>query len=156
LTQATSFDKDVAYEFLGGKQKFKVVGRGNESDWDQLGWLRPRGATVLPYGVAPMGFRELDKQRSSDRAISDARKLRLRMALFGSAALITPMLVMALVPGLTTSLITTAAATLIFDTVFVIMGTDASGKDILTWTAAYTAVLVVFVGASLQGAITHS
>ncbi|KAH8894400.1 hypothetical protein GQ53DRAFT_839979 [Thozetella sp. PMI_491] len=152
LSQAIRFDKNVSYEFLGGKKEFQVHGRKKEARWDALSWIKQAhpGATVVPYGIGPLGFRELDKKRTSERAILDALRSRFYMALFGSVSLISPMLIMSLVPGLKTSLITTSVATVIFALIVVIYGTDASGKDVLAWTAAYTAVLVVFVGNSLQ------
>jgi VIT1/CCC1 family predicted Fe2+/Mn2+ transporter len=68
------------------------------------------------------------------------------MAVFGGLAVISPMLIMALVPGLVVSLVTTSVATAIFGAVMVIIGTDSSGKDVLASTAAYAAFLVVFIG----------
>jgi NAD/NADP transhydrogenase alpha subunit len=74
------------------------------------------------------------------------------MALFGGVALIAPMLIMALHPGRTVDLVTTSVATVIFVIFIVVWNTDASGMDVLTSTAAYAAVLVVFVGANLAPA----
>jgi len=132
--------------------EFKVKGRKNYSSWDATTWIKKYqpGATVQSYGIGPLGFRELDKKRLSERIYVDALKSRLHMALLGGVALITPMLIMALYPGLVVNLVTTSVATVIFAVLVVVIGTDASGKDILASTAAYSAVLVVFVGTSLQ------
>ncbi|KXJ85477.1 hypothetical protein Micbo1qcDRAFT_237478 [Microdochium bolleyi] len=76
---------------------------------------------------------------------------RFAMALFGGIALIVPTVIMSKVEGIDTSLITTSVAVLVFGLVLAFGATDSTGKDVLTATAAYTAVLVVFVGTSLAG-----
>jgi VIT1/CCC1 family predicted Fe2+/Mn2+ transporter len=71
---------------------------------------------------------------------------RLAMALFGGAALIAPMLIMTLHQSKLTSLLTTSlfvVAVAVFSAWWM---EDATGKDIVGATAAYAAVLVVFVG----------
>jgi hypothetical protein len=74
---------------------------------------------------------------------------RLIMALFGGIALITPVQIMAFHPTRNTCLITTTVATLLFAPILAFEARDSSGKDVLTATAAYAAVLVVFVGTGL-------
>lgn len=108
--------------------------------------------TTIPVygGIGPLGFRELDKKKLIGREKRKALKSRFVMALFGGVSLILPMLIMALRPSLVVDLITTSAATVSFAAVISFLGADASGKDVLASTAAYTAVLVVFVGASLE------
>ncbi|KAF4462493.1 hypothetical protein FALBO_10697 [Fusarium albosuccineum] len=76
---------------------------------------------------------------------------RFIMALFGGFALIVPTVIMAKVEGINTSLITTSVAVFMFGLTLAFGATDSTGKDVLTATAAYTAVLVVFVGTSLSG-----
>jgi hypothetical protein len=78
-----------------------------------------------------------------------ARISRLVMALFGGIALIIPTTIMAKNPGINLSLITTAIATALFALILALGATDSTGKDVLGATAAYAAVLVVFIGASL-------
>lgn len=69
----------------------------------------------------------------------------------GGCALIVPMVVMALDPTLTKSLVTVSAAVLLFALVLgLVFETD--NKDTITATATYAAVLVVFVGTSGGGA----
>jgi hypothetical protein len=75
---------------------------------------------------------------------------RFTMALFGGIALILPTVVMSKVPGINVSLITTSVAVFLFGVALAFGATDSTGKDVLTATAAYTAVLVVFVGTSLD------
>lgn len=58
---------------------------------------------------------------------------------------------MAKVDGINVSLITTSVAVFIFGLILAFGATDSIGKDVLAATAAYTAVLVVFVGTSLAG-----
>jgi VIT1/CCC1 family predicted Fe2+/Mn2+ transporter len=95
------------------------------------------------------GFRELDKQGREIRERHEARSLRLTMALFGGVALIAPMLIMSLHQSLKVALITTSVATVLFGIIIGFGAKDSSGKDVLGATAAYAAVLVVFVGTSL-------
>jgi hypothetical protein len=95
------------------------------------------------------GFRELDRQGREERELRYASISRLQMAMFGGVALITPMLIMALHPQLNVALITTSIATVIFGVLIAFGAKDSTGKDVLGATAAYAAVLVVFVGTSL-------
>ncbi|KAH8746001.1 hypothetical protein F5883DRAFT_586053 [Diaporthe sp. PMI_573] len=151
LSQAITFSRGTKYEFLGTNEAFKARGRSGKSKW----WISQgdlTAATTIPDydGIGPLGFRELDKKRLIGRENMKALKSRFVMALFGGVSLIVPMLIMALRPSLVVDLVTTSAATVSFAAVVTFLGTDASGKDVLASTAAYTAVLVVFVGASLQ------
>ncbi|KAI1377675.1 hypothetical protein F4677DRAFT_44341 [Hypoxylon crocopeplum] len=93
-----------------------------------------------------------DKQRVSKRIMQKrlAFSSRLIMALFGGIALIVPTVIMALFPYRNTCLITTSAFTVVFAFVLAVGARDSTGKDVLTATAAYTAVLVVFLGSSLE------
>jgi hypothetical protein len=88
-----------------------------------------------------LGIRYLDKRR--------VPSLRLTMAWFGGLTLIIPMLIMVFKPSRNTSLITTSVATFLFAIVIALGARDCTGKDILTGTAAYAAVLVVFVGTTM-------
>lgn len=72
------------------------------------------------------------------------------MAVLGGAALIIPVVIMTLKPTLVGNLVTAAVSTVIFAVIMVGFATDASGKDVLASTAAYAAVMVVFIGTSLQ------
>ena len=73
---------------------------------------------------------------------------RLKMALFGGSTLITPMLIMRLHPTLLTELLTTSLFVVVVGLILAWYMKDADKKDILGATAAYAAVLVVFVGTS--------
>jgi hypothetical protein len=74
---------------------------------------------------------------------------RFGMAVAGGIALIIPVVIMTLYEGLVQSLVTTSLATFLF-AIFVTWYSNANEKDILAATAAYAAVLVVFVGTSLS------
>jgi hypothetical protein len=96
----------------------------------------------------------LGKKRAQVSKAEMARKhafiSRFVMALFGGIALILPTVIMAKVGGINVSLIITSVAVLLFGLALSFSATDSTGKDVLTATAAYTAVLVVFVGVSLD------
>ncbi|RSL69189.1 hypothetical protein CEP54_002457 [Fusarium duplospermum] len=71
---------------------------------------------------------------------------RLTMAIFGGAALVVPMLIMSLRPSKLTGLLTTSLFVVGVAVALAWFMKDAAPKDILAATAAYAAVLVVFVG----------
>ncbi len=96
-----------------------------------------------------LGFRELDQKGRERRFQENAFTQRIIMAMFGGAALIGPMLIMTLHPSKNTSLITVSVATFVFALVLAFIARDSAGKDVLGATAAYAAVLVVFVGTSI-------
>jgi VIT1/CCC1 family predicted Fe2+/Mn2+ transporter len=102
------------------------------------------------------GFRELDRKGREERELRQASISRLQMAMFGGIALIIPMLIMALHSHLTVALVTTSVATVAFGIIIAFGARDSTGKDVLGATAAYAAVLVVFVGTSLAAASTSS
>ena len=70
------------------------------------------------------------------------------MALFGGIVVVGPMLIMVLRRDQTTSLVTTSVFVVAVGLVLAWFMREAERKDILTATAAYAAVLVVFVGAN--------
>ncbi|KAF6827311.1 hypothetical protein CMUS01_09054 [Colletotrichum musicola] len=72
---------------------------------------------------------------------------RLVAALVGGLSLITPMLIMSLDPSLKKSLITTSVFILVFGFVLA-WRTSMQAGEVLTATATYAAVLVVFTGVS--------
>lgn len=96
-----------------------------------------------------LGFRELDQKGREERSQKQAFTERVVMAMFGGAALIGPMLIMTLHPSRNTSLITVSVATFVFALALAFIARDSAGKDVLGATAAYAAVLVVFVGTSM-------
>ncbi|KAI1747489.1 hypothetical protein F4782DRAFT_520881 [Xylaria castorea] len=153
LSQEIGFDSRTTYDFLGGKGEFQVVGRTNTTRWKIPQWLersRLQFVTLPLYSIGPLGFRELDRGRLLERNLLDRIRSRFHMALFGGVALIAPVILMTLKPTLTVDLVTASVSTALFSLAMVIFAPDMSGKDVLTSTAAYAAVMVVFIGTSLQ------
>lgn len=94
-------------------------------------------------------FRELDKQGREAREQSKASYERLWMGTFGGLALITPMIIMVFKRSLAKSLIVSSLGTILFALALAVQAKSLRGMDVLAATAAYAAVLVVFVGSSL-------
>ena len=88
-----------------------------------------------------------------DFAKDEARKglflSRLFFALFGGLALVAPMLIMTLHPTKLTSLLTTSLFIIAVAVILAWVMEDAQNKDSVAATAAYAAVLVVFVGTAM-------
>ncbi|KAK5111299.1 hypothetical protein LTR85_012194 [Meristemomyces frigidus] len=78
-------------------------------------------------------------------AQSQSRKLNVVSALAGGLALIVPMIIMRLIPGKVCSLVTTSSFVACFAVAIALLS-DLRPNEILGVTAAYAAVLVVFVG----------
>ncbi|KAK0659462.1 hypothetical protein QBC41DRAFT_331484 [Cercophora samala] len=95
-------------------------------------------------------FRELNRDFRIMTQKQEAFWERLWMGIFGGVAVIGPMILMVLKPDRNTSLITVSVATALFVLVLAIFAKGLAGKDVLAATAAYAAVLVVFVGTSLE------
>lgn len=90
--------------------------------------------------------REEARKKQSDAFWRTVR--RFGMAIAAGMALIIPVIIMTLTEGLMASLVTTSLATIFF-AIFLTWYSNANEKDIVGATAAYAAVLVVFVGTSL-------
>lgn len=110
---------------------------------------------VLPAGSLPLAndhenprLRDMGRNEANKVADKKSRLLRFTMAGTGALLLVVPMLIMANIPGKTASLITTCVALLIFSILIPLL-TELGPNKILATTAAYAAVLVVFVGTSL-------
>ncbi|UKZ75689.1 hypothetical protein TrVFT333_003381 [Trichoderma virens FT-333] len=90
------------------------------------------------------------------RLVSDFvdRLVRFLMAFTGGVFLVVPMIIMTLHPSQTKSLVTVSVAVIIFSLVLS-FGVRVSNIETLVSTATYAAVLVVFVGTSTNGGITH-
>jgi len=121
-------------------------------DWTKYTQYSDRAAGGNFILNKSLEYRELDSRTRKSHLLKNAVSERLAMALFGGTALIVPMLIMALRPGITIALITVSIATLIFALVLAFFAVGSMGKDVLAATAAYAAVLVVFVGTSLTPA----
>jgi hypothetical protein len=73
------------------------------------------------------------------------------MALLAGAALLVPMIIMTFRTSRTARLITVSVATYLFS-LLVAFGTEASSRETLSVTAAYAAVMVVYIGTATPGA----
>jgi hypothetical protein len=158
-------DRVYLYTLLGRSAQFYIPswltkGLAKElKGWRKLLWeigeLRGEKAVVTDASstypdIGPLDFRWLDNKEGRMKQERQTQfHSRFSMALFGGVALIVPMLIMALHRHLSIALTTTAWATVIFAIGLTVLARDASGKDVLASTAAYTAVLVVFVGTSI-------
>jgi len=100
-----------------------------------------------PNGV--LNFRELNKEVRQAKERKQAVSERIWMGAFGGTAVIAPMLLMSLHRDLNTSLITSSVATALFALVLALAARNLKGQEVLGVTAAYAAVLVVFVGTSM-------
>ena len=69
------------------------------------------------------------------------------MSTFGGLTLIVPMLIMVMDPRKITTVVTTSVFTLAIGLILAFWMDEAESKDMIGATAAYAAVLVVFVGA---------
>jgi Family of unknown function (DUF6594) len=98
---------------------------------------------------AKNNFREVDKTAREAREMHKASSERLWMGSFGGLALIVPMLIMVLHRSLHGSLIVSSIGTVLFAFALALAARTLRGMDVLAATAAYAAVLVVFVGTSL-------
>lgn len=92
------------------------------------------------------GLRRLAAAKADRKA---TKSQRLYHALGGGLALVVPMLIMAIVSSTICSLATTSIFVVVFSFV-VALGSELKPQEILAVTAAYAAVLVVFVGTSLE------
>jgi len=121
-------------------------------DWTQFTHFRA-GAVGGDYLLnGSLLYRELDDAGREARAEKKGVTERFSMALFGGVALMGPVLIMTLRPGRDISLITTSIAIILFALMLAFWARSTSGKDILAATAAYAAVLVVFIGTSSPSA----
>lgn len=96
------------------------------------------------------GFRELNQEVGLHNERRKGFFDRLAVGIFGGMALIAPMLFMIPHRDLNTSTTTATVATMLFALLLAIGGQELAGKDVLAATAAYAAVLVVFVGTSMS------
>ena len=111
---------------------------------------------VLPQGILPIARDQHDPQlpglsRTVAHRASESEQLWVRfgMASAGGLALVVPMLIMANLESKTASLITTCVAMFLF-AAGITLGTHLKPDQVLGATAAYAAVLVVFVGTSFS------
>jgi hypothetical protein len=95
-----------------------------------------------------LNFRELNKDIRETKMRKQAFSERIWMGALGGVAVIGPMLLMSLHRTLTTSLVTSSVATVLFTVVLALGARNLKGQEVLGAVAAYAAVLVVFIGTS--------
>jgi VIT1/CCC1 family predicted Fe2+/Mn2+ transporter len=108
----------------------------------------PAGPLPLPHDHKNPQLRDVGRNEANKAAHQKNRLRRFTMAGIGALLLVVPMLIMANIPGKTASLVTTCVALMIFSILIPLL-TELGPNEILATTAAYAAVLVVFVGTSL-------
>lgn len=82
---------------------------------------------------------------------SRIRRQRYALAVLGSVILVVPMLVMTFVPGRTASIATVVVCTMFFAVATAYFAPAKPPLELMAATAAYAAVLVVFVGGQSGG-----
>lgn len=105
---------------------------------------KPRLHVSNYTGQGGVYYREDIRQRLNEGLLN-----RIRMALFGGVVVVVPMLIMSLHRTLLTTLLTTSLFVLALGLVLAWSMDSAAPSDILTATAAYAAILVVFLGTTL-------
>ena len=111
-----------------------------------LRWTEEEGNSQLPH--------YFDRKITPENASPFVDKLaRFIVAMTGGLSLVIPMLIMSIPQGSTRCLVTTSVAVGLFAGI-ISVGFSASNAETLGITAAYAAVLVVFVGTSVQQAST--
>jgi hypothetical protein len=93
-------------------------------------------------------LRTLRDKFNNEKSRRNGFMQRVLAAIFGGCTLIVPMLIMVIDDRKDITLLTTGAFTLIIGLILAWWMVDAHPKDIVAATAAYAAVLVVFVGTS--------
>ena len=126
----------------------------------EMEWQAMKRANILPETLDqllavsedtrdPLLFGASPPRNYTNRKAARAQQLAgFLMAVFGSLALILPVIIMVLVPGRATSIAVTSVCTIGFAAILAVVS-KLDPEKILGVTAAYSAVLVVFVGASL-------
>lgn len=113
-------------------------------------WRGVPEALDLAGPLARLRRQQSELQRQAAEEKSELKKLfqKIFMAVVGGLVLLAPMLIMVLHPGLLTALTTTSVFVLVVAIGLALIMKGADEKDIVAATAAYAAVLVVFVGTS--------
>ncbi|KAK0611885.1 hypothetical protein B0T14DRAFT_337850 [Immersiella caudata] len=83
------------------------------------------------------------------------RNERYALTILGSVIIIIPMVIMTYVPGRTASIATVISCTMFFAAATAYFSPTKPPLELMIATAAYAAVLVVFVGASVTGVTDH-
>lgn len=148
-------------------RKLDHMGQCALRGYDEEPYLMKSSSALIPQHVLPSGplpiprdhssplLREVGRKKANRMAYDKLRLLRFTVAASGVSLVIVPMLIMANVPGKVASLVTTCVAILIF-AALVTLVSKLSPNEVLATTAAYAAILAVFVGASLSYTPVHT
>ncbi|KAL8721408.1 MAG: hypothetical protein Q9181_007711 [Wetmoreana brouardii] len=137
LQDQMEYYEDHALRALVGKQTDSPTVSRRQSD-DV--WI------AMPEPAMPETMESYNRSRGKDRlARKFEMKSRLLAAVFGGLSLVGPMLIMAIRPSQVKTLITSSAAVLLFS-LGLACTSSAKTETLLGTTAAYAAVMVVFVG----------
>lgn len=141
----------LEYDYLFPPDSFRTLPAENSSvTSDPLrDWLKTRLPNYLTFTGQELRRRGISYYNEVPQEISPFVDVfaRFIVAFTGGLSLVVPMLIMRLGENLTKSLVTVSVAVLLFSGVTSIMF-KASNVETLAATAAYAAVLVVFVGTS--------
>jgi hypothetical protein len=122
----------------------------NEGDRDALAAVITSAKVDLALGLQSAlstSSTNTDSQEAN-RAHARAILVRLWYAIFSGMALIIPMAIMDLVGEIRSTLIIASLSILMVGVVFAVSMYDATNKDIVLATAAYAAVLTLFIGSA--------
>lgn len=136
----------ILFSPFGRPLRQRFVRSSSNTLSNAIKYLVPETPSQIPkqtedIAAGNWGYRGLD-ENLRDQAFSS----RLNMAVFGGTALYIPMLVMTISLSTVKGLLTILISAFAFGLILAISATDSTGKDVLTATAAYAGVLVVFAG----------
>lgn len=107
----------------------------------------PKGPLPLPKDYNNVQLRAIGRNEANRATHHQKQLSRFAMSALGGLLLLAPVLIMANTSGKVSSLVTTCVALVVFSAL-VTLFTELGPHEILATTAAYAAVLVVFVGTS--------
>jgi hypothetical protein len=122
---------------------------------EHAGLVDESGTLPPPKGSNEMKLSVIGRTKAQRQASRQAAFTRLIMAAFGSLSLLIPMIIMVLVPTRNACLITTSISVTLFAAAIGV-GSELKPGELIAAASAYTAVLVVFVGASLAAPNGHA
>lgn len=109
----------------------------------------PKGPLPLPADHDSVRLRAIGRNQANRATQHQRKPSRFAMSALGSLLLVVPVLIMANVSGKIASLVTTCGALVIFSALVTFL-TELGPHEILATTAAYAAVLVVFLSLWLR------
>lgn len=158
LNNSTQAFNDPLIDLIPAAWQKKTLPRRANNSSDPL---RERLGRILPHRLrwtreeATMWSRAYHDRKITPEITSPSvdKLARFIVAMTGGLSVVIPMLIMSIPQGSTRSLVTTSVAVVFFAGI-ISVGFSTSNGETLGITAAYAAVLVVFVGTSVQQAST--